>query len=192
MRIVNSPIKLLNRDLSILAFNERVLSLAQNHQYPLLERLRFLCIVSSNLDEFFEVRVAPHVDAMRGDEAQSDINVQSYLAISKAAHALVEKQYQIFNDELMPMLAEQGVRLVSHGERTPEQKRWVAKYFESNVRPLLVPVALDPSHPFPQVANKSLNFIVALGGNDAFGRSNNIAIVRVPRALPRLIKLPKT
>jgi polyphosphate kinase len=118
--------------------------------------------------------------------------VQSYLAISKAAHTLVEKQYQIFNNELMPTLAEQGVRLVSHGERTPEQKRWVAKYFESDVRPLLVPVALDPSHPFPQVANKSLNFIVALGGNDAFGRSNNIAIVRVPRALPRLIKLPKT
>jgi len=191
MRIVHSPIKLLNRDLSILAFNERVLSLAQNQQYPLLERLRFLCIVSSNLDEFFEVRVAPHVDAMRGDEAQTDVNVQSYLAISKAAHTLVEKQYQIFNDELMPMLAAQGVRLVSHGERTPEQKRWVAKYFESNVRPLLVPVALDPSHPFPQVANKSLNFIVALGGNDAFGRSNNIAIVRVPRALPRLIRLPK-
>lgn len=191
MRIVNSPIKFLNRDLSILAFNERVLSLAQNQQYPLLERLRFLCIVSSNLDEFFEVRVAPHVDAMRGDEAQADVNVQSYLAISKAAHALVEKQYRIFNDELMPMLASEGVRLVSHGERTPEQKRWVAKYFESDVRPLLVPVALDPSHPFPQVANKSLNFIVALGGEDAFGRSNNIAIVRVPRALPRLIKLPK-
>lgn len=191
MRIVSSPIKFLNRDLSILAFNERVLSLAQNQQYPLLERLRFLCIVSSNLDEFFEVRVAPHVDAMRGDEAQADVNVQSYLAIAKAAHSLVEKQYQIFNNELMPMLAAQGVRLVSHGERTAEQKRWVAKYFESNVRPLLVPVALDPSHPFPQVANKSLNFIVALGGNDAFGRSNNIAIVRVPRALPRLIKLPK-
>jgi polyphosphate kinase len=192
MRIISSPIKFLNRDLSILAFNERVLSLAQNPDYPLLERLRFLCIVSSNLDEFFEVRAAPHVDAMRGDEQQTDINVQSYLAISKAAHTLVEKQYQIFNDELMPTLAEQGVRLVSHGERTPEQKRWVAKYFESDVRPLLVPVALDPSHPFPQVANKSLNFIVALGGNDAFGRSNNIAIVRVPRALPRLIKLPKT
>jgi len=191
MRIVSSPIKFLNRDLSILAFNERVLSLAQNQQYPLLERLRFLCIVSSNLDEFFEVRVAPHVDAMRGDEAQADVNVQSYLAIAKAAYSLVEKQYQIFNNELMPMLAAQGVRLVSHGERTAEQKRWVAKYFESNVRPLLVPVALDPSHPFPQVANKSLNFIVALGGNDAFGRSNNIAIVRVPRALPRLIKLPK-
>lgn len=192
MRIISSPIKFLNRDLSILAFNERVLSLAQNHDYPLLERLRFLCIVSSNLDEFFEVRAAPHVDAMRGEEQQTDINVQSYLAISKAAHTLVEKQYQIFNNELMPTLAAQGVRLVSHGERNPEQKRWVAKYFESDVRPLLVPVALDPSHPFPQVANKSLNFIVALGGNDAFGRSNNIAIVRVPRALPRLIKLPKT
>jgi len=192
MRIVSSPIKFLNRDLSILAFNERVLSLARNHGYPLLERLRFLCIVSSNLDEFFEVRAAPHVDAMRGDEQQTDINAQSYLAISKAAHTLVEKQYQIFNNELMPTLAEQGVGLVSHSERTPEQKRWVSKYFESDVRPLLVPVALDPSHPFPQVANKSLNFIVALGGNDAFGRSNNIAIVRVPRALPRLIKLPKT
>jgi polyphosphate kinase len=191
MAIVNAPVKFLNRDLSILAFNARVLSLAQNQQYPLLERLRFLCIVSSNLDEFFEVRVAPHVDAMRGEEAETDVNVQSYLAISKAAHALVEKQYQIFNDELMPMLAKQGVRLVSHGERTAEQKRWVVKYFESNVRPLLVPVALDPSHPFPQVANKSLNFIVALGGHDAFGRNNNIAIVRVPRALPRLIKLPK-
>jgi len=191
MRSFNSPLKLLNRDVSILAFNERVLSLAQNAEYPLLERLRFLCIVSSNLDEFFEVRAAQHVDAMRDDEQHSNINVQSYQAISKAAHALVEKQYEIFNAELMPALAEQGVHLVSHGDRTPEQKRWVARYFESNVRPLLVPVALDPSHPFPQVANKSLNFIVSLGGHDVFGRDNNIAIVRVPRALPRLIKLPK-
>lgn len=192
MRITQSPVKFLNRDISILAFNQRVLSLAQNSDYPLLERLRFLCIVSSNLDEFFEVRVAPHVDAMRGEEQQPDVNVESYLAIAKVARALVDQQYQIFNDELMPALAEQGVRLVSHGERSPEQKRWVARYFEANVRPLLVPVALDPSHPFPQVANKSLNFIVALGGSDAFGRNNNIAIVRVPRALPRLIKLPKT
>ena len=191
MRSYNPPLKLLNRDISILAFNQRVLSLAQNAEYPLLERLRFLCIVSSNLDEFFEVRAAPHVDAMRDDEQQSAINVQSYQAISKAAHALVQKQYEIFNTELMPALAAQGVRLLSHGERNAEQRRWVARYFETNVRPLLVPVALDPSHPFPQVANKSLNFIVSLGGTDAFGRSNNIAIVRVPRALPRLIQLPK-
>lgn len=191
MRLTYPPLKLLDRDISILAFNERVLRLAQNPEYPLLERLRFLCIVSSNLDEFFEVRAAPHVDAMRDDEQHTDINVQSYQAIAEAAHALVNKQYQIFNTELMPALAEQGVHLVSHGDRTLEQRRWVARYFETDVRPLLVPVALDPSHPFPQVANKSLNFIVLLGGNDAFGRSNNIAIVRVPRALPRLIKLPK-
>lgn len=191
MRITYPPIKFLNRDISILAFNERVLSLAQNPEYPLLERFRFLCIVSSNLDEFFEVRAAPHVDAMRDDVQLSEINVQSYQAIAEAAHNLVNKQYQIFNTDLMPALAEQGVHLVSHGDRTPEQRRWVARYFETDVRPLLVPVALDPSHPFPQVANKSLNFVVLLGGVDAFGRSNNIAIVKVPRALPRLIKLPK-
>jgi polyphosphate kinase len=192
MRSTYPPLKLLNRDISILAFNERVLSLAQNPDCPLLERLRFLCIVSSNLDEFFEVRAAPHVDAMREDERKSDINVQSYEAISEVAHKLVDKQYQIFNTELMPALTKQGVYLVSHGDRTAEQRKWVAKYFETEVRPLLVPVALDPSHPFPLVANKSLNFIVLLGGNDAFGRDNNIAIVKVPRVLPRLIKLPKT
>lgn len=191
MRLTYPPLRLLNRDTSILAFNERVLSLAQNSDYPLLERLRFLCIVSSNLDEFFEVRAAPHVDAMRDDEQQSDINVQSYQAIAEVAHALVDKQYQIFNAELMPALAEQGIHLVSHSDRTLQQRRWVSQYFENEVRPLLVPVALDPSHPFPQVANKSLNFIVSLGGADAFGRRNNIAIVKVPRVLPRLIKLPK-
>ena len=192
MRSNFPPLKLLNRDISILAFNERVLSLAQNAEYPLLERLRYICIVSSNLDEFFEVRAAPHVDAMRDDEHHTDINVKSYEMISDAAHALVDKQYQIFNSELMPALAGQGVHLVSHGDRTPEQRHWVSRYFETDVRPLLVPVALDPSHPFPLVANKSLNFIVLLGGDDAFGRSNNIAIVKVPRVLPRLIKLPKS
>ena len=191
MRTTYPPLKLLNRDISILAFNQRVLSLAQNPEYPLLERFRFLCIVSSNLDEFFEVRAAPHVDAMRDDEQFTDVNVQSYQAIAETAHALVNKQYQIFNTDLMPALANQGVHVVSHGDRTVEQRRWVARYFETDVRPLLVPVALDPSHPFPQVSNKSLNFVVLLGGVDVFGRSNNIAIVRVPRALPRLIKLPK-
>ena len=191
MRIAFPPLKLLNRDTSILAFNERVLSLAQNSDYPLLERLRFLCIVSSNLDEFFEVRAAPHVDAMRADEQNSDINVKSYQKIAEVAHSLVDKQYDIFNSELMPELIKQGVHLVSHGDRTLEQRKWVAKYFEAEVRPLLVPVALDPSHPFPLVANKALNFIVLLGGVDAFGRDNNIVIVKVPRVLPRLIKLPK-
>ncbi len=192
MRKSYPPLKLINRDISILAFNERVLGLAQNPEYPLLERLRFLCIVSSNLDEYFEVRAAPHVDAMREDDQDGDITVQSYESISNVARALVDKQYHIFNNELMPALAEQGVHLVSHGERNLQQRGWVAKYFESEVRPLLIPVALDPSHPFPQVANKSLNFIVSLAGSDTFGRSNNIAIVRVPRVLSRLIKLPKS
>lgn len=182
---------LLNRDASILAFNERVLSLAQNPDYPLLERLRFLCIVSSNLDEFFEVRAAPHVDAMRDNIKNSAISIKSYETISEIAHLLVAKQYQIFNSELMPALAKQGVHLVSNAERNTAQRRWVSRYFESDVRPLLIPIALDPAHPFPQVANKSLNFIVLLSGKDAFGKSNNIVIVRVPRALPRLIKLPK-
>lgn len=191
MRTIHYPIKLLNRDLSILAFNKRVMSLAQNADYPVLERMRFLSIVSSNLDEFFEVRAAPHVEAMRDGERLSNVNVESYRSIARAAHALVDAQYAIFNQELIPALAAEGIRLVSHGERTPEQRRWVSRYFESTVRPLLVPIALDPAHPFPQVANKSLNFIVLLGGTDAFGRQNNIAIVRVPRALPRLVNMPK-
>jgi len=191
MLLTYPPLNLLNRDTSILAFNERVLSLAQNPDYPLLERLRFVCIVSSNLDEFFEVRADPHVDAMRDDERHTDINVKSYQLIAEVAHKLVEKQYDIFNMVIMPALAKEGVHLVSHGDRTAQQKRWVAQYFENEVRPLLVPVALDPSHPFPQVANKSLNFIVSLGGTDVFGRDNNIAIVKVPRVLPRLIKLPE-
>ena len=192
MRSIYPPLKLLSREISILAFNERVLRLAQNPDYPLLERLRLLCIVSSNLDEFFEVRAAPHVNAMRDDDQESVVNVRSYQHISEVARNLIDEQYRILNDELMPALAEQGVHLVSHGERTPEQRRWVAQYFESDVRPLLVPVALDPSHPFPQIANKALNFIVSLSGKDAFGRKNNIVIVKVPRVLPRLMKLPKS
>ncbi len=188
---MNSKINYLDRDISILAFNERVLSLAQYHETPLLERLRFICIVSSNIDEFFEVRAAPYVDAMRNAEQKDTDNMETYQAISQAAQALVEKQYQIFNHTLMPALAKEGVHLVSNADRTEEQKRWVARYFETDVRPLLVPVALDPSHPFPLVANKALNFIVSLGGKDAFGRDNNIAIVKIPRVLPRLIPLPK-
>lgn len=182
--------KLLDRDASILSFNRRVLALAVNPDYPLLERLRFLCIVSANLDEFFEVRMASQLEAMRDNDLKGPVTVKSFEHVSAEAHALVEKQYHIFNHELMPALAQHGIKLLSNNERDASQKRWVAKYFESDVKPLLVPVALDPSHPFPKVANKSLHFIVELGGNDAFGRHNPIAIVRVPRVLPRLIALP--
>ena len=186
----NAPMKFLDRDNSILAFNERVLDWARRDDVPILERLRYLCIVSSNLDEFFEVRVAPHLTAAQTHDHKGDSTVQSYAALSVAAHNMVARQYALYNDALLPVFAQHGIRIVSHGERNAVQRRWVKAYFERAVRPLLVPVGLDPSHPFPQVANKSLNFIVRLGGRDAFGRENEIAIVKVPRVLPRLIHMP--
>jgi polyphosphate kinase len=183
-------LNLLNRDVSILAFNERVLDLATQTQTPLLERLRFLCIVSSNLDEFFEVRAEPHLSALRLQGTNSSEAQDAYAALSEAAHTIVEKQYRLYNDVLLPEFARQGIHLLSHGERNAAQKRWVKAYFLREVRPLLIPVGLDPSHPFPMVANKSLNFIVRLGGKDAFGRENEIAIVKVPRVLPRIMQIP--
>ena len=187
----DSPqLRFLDRDHSILAFNERVLDWARREDVPLLERLRFLCIVSSNLDEFFEVRAAPHLSAAQGKEQKGAYTAQSFKALSAIAHDMVTRQYALYNDALLPAFEQQGIRIVSHGERNAAQRRWVRAYFERAVRPLLIPVGLDPSHPFPQVANKSLNFIVRLGGHDAFGRQNEIAIVKVPRVLPRLIHMP--
>ncbi len=180
---------LLNRDLSILSFNERVLSLAQREDYPLLERLRFLCIVASNLDEFFEVRMATHLQGPESGLNDVNNNAKTYEAISEKAHSLVEKQYHLFENVLMPALEKQGVALVSSHLRTAEQTKWVAQYFQTDVKPLLLPIALDPSHPFPQVANKALHFIVQLE-NKTNKKTPSIAIVRVPRVLPRLAKLP--
>jgi len=181
---------LLDRDLSILAFNERVLDWAHRPDVPVLERLRYLCIVSSNLDEFFEVRAEPHVMGALQGLRSGPYTHESLAAITEHANAMVSRQYALYNDDLLPALERQGFRILSHGERNAEQRRWVRSYFHREVQPLLVPVGLDPAHPFPQVANKSLNFIVQLSGKDAFGRSNEIAIVKVPRVLPRLIPLP--
>ena len=183
-------VALLDRDNSILAFNERVLDWAYRKDVPLIERLRYLCIVSSNLDEFFEVRAEPHLAANQSHEAEGVFTVESFQRLAAAAHSLVDRQYALYNDELMPTFETHGIKVVSHGDRNVVQRRWVKQYFEREVRPLLIPVALDPSHPFPQVANKSLNFIVRLGGHDAFGRENDIAIVKVPRVLPRMIAMP--
>ena len=185
-----APVTFLDRDHSILAFNERVLDWARREEVPLLERLRFLCIVSSNLDEFFEVRAVSHLTAAQSNEQKGMCSVQSFKALSALAHDMVARQYALYNDALLPAFEKHGIRIVSHGERNAVQRRWVRTYFEREVRPLLIPVGLDPSHPFPQVANKSLNFIVRLGGRDAFGRENEIAIVKVPRVLPRLIHMP--
>ena len=180
----------LDRDQSILAFNERVLDWARRPEVPLLERLRYLAIVSSNLDEFFEVRFAPHLAAFQANEQRGVVSAQTYREISDKVQHLVAQQYAIYNDDLMPLLDKKGIKVVAHSERNSHQKRWVKEYFLQEVQPLLLPVGLDPSHPFPQVANKSLNFIVRLAGRDAFGRENEIAIVKVPRALPRYVRIP--
>ncbi|HVR54925.1 MAG TPA: polyphosphate kinase 1 [Pseudorhodoferax sp.] len=185
-----AALALLDRDHSILAFNERVFDWARRDDVPLLERLRYLCIVSSNLDEFFEVRAAAHLEAAGVRAADSAYTPESFRVLSEAAHDLVARQYALFNDVLMPALAREKVQLLSHSERDLAQRAWVRQYFEREVRPLLVPTGLDPAHPFPLVANKSLNFIVQLTGRDAFGRENDIVIVKVPRVLPRIIRLP--
>ena len=188
--VSNRPLTFLDRDHSILAFNERVLDWARRQEVPLLERLRYLCIVSSNLDEFFEVRMAPQLAAFNANEQRGAQTAEGYVRLSAKLHELVAQQYAIYNDELLPQLQKKGIQLVSHGERDAAQRRWVKAFFEREVQPLLLPVGLDPSHPFPQVANKSLNFIVRLKGRDAFGRENEVAIVKVPRVLPRFVRMP--
>ncbi|RZL11650.1 MAG: polyphosphate kinase 1 [Rubrivivax sp.] len=182
-------LKLLGREQAILEFNRRVLAQAQRHDVPLLERLRYVCIVSSNLDEFFEVRFADVLEAsrLRG----TGVTPEDVADISQKIHQLVEDQYRVFNRELLPQLREQGIVILNHADRSEAQRAWVANFFRRQVQPLLTPIGLDPSHPFPQVANKTLNFIVKLGGRDAFGRDNSIAIVRIPRVLSRVMMLPE-
>jgi polyphosphate kinase len=185
------PLTVRDRDHSILAFNERVLDWARRTDVPLLERLRFLCIVSSNMDEFFEVRMEPHLSAAQNNDHKGSYTTATFAALAQVAHTVVDSQYSLYNEALLPAIKQQGIEVASHSERNAAQRAWVKSYFEREVRPLLIPVGLDPSHPFPQVANKSLNFIVRLSGCDAFGRENEIAIVKVPRILPRLIRLPE-
>lgn len=186
--------RILCRELSLLEFNRRVLAQAQDPSVPLLERLRFLCIVSSNLDEFFEVRVAslkrdqklrPHIVLDNGktpSETLEDVSAQ--------AHALIEEQYTLFNEVLQPELAKQGIHFYRRHTWTPEQQKWINEYFDNELMPILTPIGLDPSHPFPRVLNKSLNFAVELEGADAFGRPSSMAIVQAPRILPRVVKMP--
>lgn len=160
-----------NRELGILAFNRRVLALAQDEQVPLLERLRFLCIVSSNLDEFFEIRVSglkEHVHAHTSGVTIDGLTPSAKSgSINAAAHDLVTAQYKLFNETLLPALAHEGIRfgVVPSGPRP--QHEWIRDYFWRDVAPVLTPIGLDPSHPFPRVLNKSLNFAVELEGKDA-------------------------
>lgn len=192
--IPDPSVTLINRELSLLKFNERVMAMAENPQTPLLERLRYLCIVSSNLDEFFEIRVsslkekiaqAPHhlhADGFTPHEA--------FTRIQKATHDLVDKQNNLLLEHVMPDLLAEGIGLLRAPDWNEEQREWAHQTFRREVMPLLTPIGLDPAHPFPRVYNKSLNFIISLSGEDAFGRTGSIAIVQAPRALPRLIKMP--
>jgi polyphosphate kinase len=178
--------QLLNRERSILEFNKRVLAMAARASTPLLEQLRYICIVASNLDEFFEIRY-PDIAA---EDSEEQYHSDELDAICQEAQALVEAQYTLYNQAVMPALAAQKIIVLSHAERNEAQRAWVSNFFHREVKPLLTPIALDPAHPFPLVANKALNFIVSLSGNDAFGRTNPIAIVKVPRVVPRVLKLP--
>ncbi|HVT34727.1 MAG TPA: polyphosphate kinase 1 [Nevskiaceae bacterium] len=185
----------LNRELSLLEFNRRVLELARDESVPLLERLKFLCISSSNLDEFFEIRVAglQQMAELQPTQRSPDgmTAAENLTAISTRAHVLVDEQYKLFNDVLIPALEKEKIRFLRRTEWTAEQDAWLKSYFGSELAPVLSPLGLDPAHPFPRILNKSLNFIVSLSGKDAFGRNTGFAIVQAPRALPRLIRIPR-
>ena len=182
-----------NRELGQLDFNFRVLAQAQDPAVPLLERLRYLCISCTNLDEFFEIRGGAVRHAVEfGLPAGMDGLDPAVLLnrIHERAAELVDAQYRCFYDELRPALADAGIRLLQREQWTPEQRAWLRQYFIDEIMPVLSPLGLDPAHPFPKILNKSLNVVVLLEGRDAFGREGHLAIVRAPRSLPRIIRLP--
>src|SRR5580700_1772693 len=179
----------LNRELSCLEFNQRVLEQSKDPAIPLLERVRFLCISCANLDEFFEIRVASLKELLQG--GPDGLPVADQLkAIRVRAVRLVDEQYQVLNEVLMPKLAESGVVFVEPETWTEVQAAWLADHFTKEVEPVLSPLALDPARPFPKVLNKSLNFAVVVEGEDGFGRNSGLAVVQAPRSLPRVIRLP--
>ena len=190
-----SPEHFLNRELQALEFNRRVLAQAEDKAVPILERLRFLCIVSSNLDEFFEIRLSGVKEQIKlgtgaaGPDGLTPLAV--FRQVSARAQGIVERQYRLLNEEILPELSRQGIRFLRRSEWTPSQQEWIKDYFFREMMPLLTPIGLDPAHPFPRVFNKSLNFAVELEGRDAFGRDSRAAIVQAPRVLPRVIRLPK-
>ena len=190
----NQP-TILCRELSLLAFNRRVLAQARDEGVPLLERLRFLCIVSSNLDEFFEVRMAwlkkesqlnPHALLDNGTTP-----AETMAAAAAEAKKLIQEQYELFNKELIPALRQEGIFFYPRRQWTEQQRAWIESYFDRELLPILTPLGLDPAHPFPRLLNKSLNFVVSLSGKDAFGRASGMAVVQAPRILPRVVKLPE-
>ncbi|MEC5206475.1 MAG: polyphosphate kinase 1 [Vogesella sp.] len=185
---------LLNRELGLIEFNRRVMAQAEEERLPILERLKFLCIVSSNMDEFYEVRVAWLKEAAQITPdrilADGSTPAEALAKVSAAAHELVREQYRLLREEIFPALRDENILFLRRNEWDAAQKAWISDYFFRELMPILTPIGLDPSHPFPRLLNKSLNFIVELEGTDAFGRESGIAIVQAPRILPRVIKLP--
>ncbi len=191
---LKNPELYINRELSLLEFNDRVLEQAKNQQIPMLERLNYLCISCSNLDEFFEVRVAGVIQRAELGSTQTDPDKlfpdELLTAISVRAHDLVEEQYRILNQVLIPLLEEQQIRFLRRDSWNKSQRAWLYKYFKEELLPILGPLGLDPAHPFPRILNKGLTFIVSLVGKDAFGRSIEKAILPAPRSFPRIVQLP--
>ncbi|MDN5892076.1 MAG: polyphosphate kinase 1 [Psychrobacter sp.] len=189
-----SPSSYINRDLSLLQFHLRVLAQAASPHHPLLERLFFLIIFSSNIDEFFEIRVAGIMQKLN----IADISTSAHgmrpsevlNEISTITHDAIAEQYRILNEDVLPALAKEDIRYLKRDELNAEQSAWMKRYFTEQVSPVLTPISIDPAHPFPRLVNKSLNFIATLEGKDAFGRDINLAIVPAPRSLPRVIRLP--
>jgi len=193
-RLARASSRYIARELGALAFNRRVFAQAADRRVPILERLRFLCIVSSNLDELFEIRVAELKERIKlGNDVSPPGELtpsEALRAVSEQAHALVEDQYRLLNKDILPALEADSVSFSQENAWTNEQRAWLHAYFMRDVIPVLTPIGLDPAHPFPRVLNKSLNFVVQLEGVDAFGRNSNIAIVQAPRLLPRVIRFP--
>jgi len=191
---LNAPELYFNRELSHMQFNIRVLEQALDESHPLLNRLMFLCIFSSNLDEFFEVRVADLKKQLAFSRETLGPDGTPPAKVLDQIHAMVkdtvERQYKVLNDKLFPQLAKENIRFIRRGDWTEDQTAWVKQYFNDQIQPVISPIGLDPSHPFPRLVNKSLNFIVELEGKDAFGRNTGMALIPAPRSLPRINRLP--
>ncbi len=187
---VARPLEPLSREQGILAFNERVLSMAENKAVPLLERLRYLSIVSGNLDELFEIRVAELKELARVEIASAVSAREQLDAIAIRAGLLIARQYEILNGALTAQMKAEGIVILLSGDWNQAQRDWAEQMFTREIEPLLTPIALDPAHPFPRISNKTLNFAVELDGRDAFGRRPGVAIVQAPRILPRVVRVP--
>jgi polyphosphate kinase len=190
------PGHFLNRELSWLEFNQRVLDEAADTKNPLLERLKFFCIVSSNLDEFFEVRVAGLKQQIESDIVERSIDgltaTETFKAVAARVRRMVSDQYACWREDIRPALAKNGIRILEINELDREDLEWLQEYYRTQVRPVLTPLAIDPAHPFPQLLNKSLNIIVRLEMARGPETLKHMAVVQIPRILPRMISLPRT